>query len=111
MVIYVYIQLMNSLITKGAIIVMVAVVSAFSGYVYATKKHTCPDCVCPTVKIPPCPTPEIQSMDFKKLKNFKGNINQVYQVKADSSVLAAFNKSLEAVLDKKLKELKLSRCK
>lgn len=98
---------------KGAIIFLIAIGSAQGGYMLAKRQHKCPDCVCPQVKIPPCPTPELQSIDLKKIKGIKGDVilNQTYQVKADSSVLAAFNQSLESVLDRKLKELKLSRCK
>lgn len=108
MAICVYIVIMNSLIFKGAIIFLIAIGSAQAGYLAATKRHKCPDCVCPTVKIPPCPTPELQSMDFDKIKNVRGlTINQTYQVKADSAVLSAFN----FLLDQKLKELKISRCK
>lgn len=103
---------MNALIAKlgGSALVAVAI---FFGGMFTQKKLTrdCPDCSCPEVVIPPCPKPELQSIDFEKVKNFKGSIvlHQHYHVEVNGDSLV--NKAWEDLLAKKLGELKLSRCK
>jgi hypothetical protein len=100
------------ILTKFAVpAVIIAATAGFGGGMITSKKlekpvtipkYECPACNCP---------PQANSIDFDKIKGFKGtiNLNQHYQVSVDgdSLVIEQFRKAVK----EDLISLKVSRCK
>lgn len=64
----------------------------------------CPSCVCP---------PQANSIDFDKVKNFKGTlrIEQHYELSSDSAVNVVLQKAVSEAIQAELSKLKIAKCK
>jgi hypothetical protein len=105
--------MISGIIAKIGLPALAAIVLGFAGYALGVHqvssraleiKTECPAPVCN------CPDP-VNTIDFDKVKNFKGTlkIDQNYKVEINGDSLLL--KKLNEEIDKKLKELRLARCK
>ena len=97
--------------TKYAVIIMVSFAAGFASMVGVGKltkqeiRVECPQPVCPEFK---CPG---NSIDFEKVKNFKGTlkVEQHYHMVVSGDSL--FREELGKDIETKLNNLRVSRCK
>jgi len=104
--------MINAIIGKFAIpglIGLVVGIGSVIGIQRATKQDIKLECPAPIVNLK-CPD-AVNTIDFDKIKGFKGNIdlNQHYHVEMDGDSLV-IEKIIEE-MEKKLSALRLARCK